>query len=119
RFLSSNTYLFALAVMLIALAINYNLQPNLFESRPLGGNFRAFLPLMLVAAGQTIVILGGGIDLSVGAIITLTNAIIATRILEDASQVQIMNGMLYACLIGMAAGAFNGLCVAYLRLQPI
>lgn len=119
RFFATNTYLFALVVMLIVIYINYDLQPTLFDDRPLSSNFRAFLPLMLVAAGQTIVILGGGIDLSVGTIMTLTNAIIATTIFDDATTNEILLGIGYALGAGLLAGAFNGLCVAYLRLQPI
>ena len=41
---------------------------------------RVFLPLILVAVGQAIVILAGGIDISVGAIVSIVNALLATQI---------------------------------------
>ncbi|MBN1565248.1 MAG: ABC transporter permease [Anaerolineae bacterium] len=119
RLLLRNPYVFALIVLVIAIIINHDLQPNLFERRSLSSNFRLFLPLALVAAGQTLVIIGGGIDLSVGAIITLINAILATQIASDATTTEILTTIGIACLAGIFAGVFNGLCIAYLRLQPI
>ena len=112
-------YLFALVLLLIALGVNYFLQPNLFESRVLNSNVRTFLPLMILAAGQTIVIIAGGIDLSVGAMVSLTTAVLVTNLPPEAAPAQIALIILLACAVGMAAGALNGFCVAFLRLQPI
>jgi len=99
--------------------VNFSFQPNLFELRVLNSNLRNFLPLIVLAVGQTIVIIGGGIDLSVGAIVSMANAILVTLILPDAGPGEIAIGILAAVGAGLAAGVFNGLCVAYLRLQPI
>lgn len=119
RFLLRHSYLFALLLLVVVVAINYYLQPNLFQLRVLNGNLRVFLPLMIVAAGQAIVIVGGGIDLSVGAIVTMVNAILVTLITGDSTSAEIAMGIFAGCMAGMLAGAFNGICVAYLRLQPI
>ncbi len=75
-------YLFALVLLVVALAVNFYLQPNLFELRVLSGNLRIFLPLMILAAGQTIVIIGGGIDLSVGTMVSMVNAILVRGLPE-------------------------------------
>lgn len=112
-------YLISLVVLVIGLAINLYLQPNLFELRVMNGNLRVFLPLIILAAGQTIVIVGGGIDLSIGTIISLVNAILVTMVTSDATPERVALGLVVACLVGLAAGALNGFCVAYLRLQPI
>lgn len=119
RILRTNTYLFALLILAIAVQQNYVRQDNLFELRVMNGNLRSFLPLMILVVGQTIVIIGGGIDLSVGAIVSLTNAILVTLILPEATTLEIIWGITVAVGAGLLAGAFNGLCVAYLRLQPI
>jgi len=66
-----------------------------------------------------VVVVGGGIDLSVGAIVTLGNAILATTILADSSPSDIVLVIILTCGAGLLAGLVNGLCVAYLRLQPI
>lgn len=114
-----HTYLFSLLLLVLAVIINAILQPNLLESGTLNGNMRVFLPLILVAIGQAVVILAGGIDISVGAIVSIVNALLATQIGVNGSA-DVAAGMIVASLfVGMAAGAINGFFVAILRLQPI
>ena len=112
-------YLFALLLLVAALGVNFYLQPNLFEQRVLSGNLRIFLPSMILAAGQAIVIIGGGIDISVGTIVSMVNAILVTFIVRDSTPAEIGWAILIALGAGMLAGALNGICVALLRLQPI
>ncbi|MFP3854380.1 MAG: ABC transporter permease [Anaerolineales bacterium] len=112
-------YLFALVLLVIAIIVNFILQPNLMQLRVLNQNVRIFLPLMLVAAGQTIVIIGGGIDLSVGAIVAMVNTLLIVTMPREATSLQIAQGIFFALALGAAAGVLNGLAVAYLRLQPI
>ncbi len=71
---------FALILLVIALVVNFILQPNLFAGDTLNSNMRVFLPIILLTAGQAVVILGGGIDISVGAIVSIVNTILATRV---------------------------------------
>lgn len=111
--------LFALVLLVVAVIINFLLQPNLFQVRVLNGNIRTFLPLILVTVGQTLVIIGGGIDLSIGAILSLVTAVLVTNLATDSPGGQIAAVIGLACVAGMAAGALNGLGVAFLRLPPI
>lgn len=119
RLVQRHGYLFTLLLLLVAVGVNYSLQNNLFQLRVLNSNLRNFLPLILLTVGQTIVIIGGGIDLSVGAMVSMANAILVTLILPETQAGGILVGILVALAAGAAAGAFNGFCVAYLRLQPI
>lgn len=112
-------FLSTLLIFLVVLAINFYLQPNLFEARILNSNLRIFLPAMLLATGQAIVVIGGGIDLSVGAMVSMINAIIVTIILPESSPGMVVFGLLAACVIGVLAGSINGLAISYMRLQPI
>jgi len=112
-------YLFALGLLVIALGVNFYLQPNLFEQRVLSGNLRIFLPLMILTAGQAIVIMGGGLDLSVGTMVSMVNAILVTWITRESTGAEIATAIAVGASAGMLAGLFNGLCVSYLRLQPI
>ncbi len=73
--------------------------------------------LAIAAAGQTLVILTGGFDLSAGAVVSLVNVVLATR-MQD-SPAGIVLGALMGIGIGGLVGAFNGFFVAVLRLQPI
>lgn len=117
--LRRNPYLFTLLLLGLAIFANYQFQQNFFELRVVNGTLRGLLPTMLLTVGQAIVIIGGGIDLSVGTMVSMINAILVTRITADSTPEEIAAAILLATLIGILAGGFNGFCVAFLRLQPI
>ncbi len=73
--------------------------------------------LALGAMGETVIVLVGGFDLSVGAVISLVNVILSTNVSPDPSS-QILWAVM-ALALGAAVGAFNGFFVAFMRLQPI
>ena len=75
------------------------------------------VPTVLVAVGQTIVVITRGIDLSVGGVIDLSNALAATRMKD--SFVSMVGWSLAILALGAACGTVNGILVAYGRLQPI
>jgi ribose transport system permease protein len=119
RLLNRNPYLLSLILLVIMVVINRALQDNLFEIGPLNGNLRVFTPAILLAVGQTFVIIAGGVDLSVGAILSMTNAILATQIPQDATGDVFVRALVMALGAGLLAGALNGFGVTVLRLQPI
>ena len=119
HFTYRNPYLFALGLLVVAVSVNFVLQPDLFDPKTLNNNMRVFLPLILLSAGKAVVILAGGIDISVGAIVSVVNALLATQIGLKGDPRQAVLWMIIALLVGMIAGAINGFFVAYLRLQPI
>ena len=95
------------------MVVNFILQPNLLEPVTLNSNMRLFLPLILVAVGQTVVILAGGIDISVGAIVSIVNAMLATQVGTKGDPGNVAVLMIALVLgVGMAAGAVNGFFVA-------
>ena len=68
-----------------------------------------------VAIGMTLVIISGGIDLSVGPTAALTAVVSASMIVGG---YPVALAMVVALAIGMACGLGNGLLVAYGGLQP-
>jgi len=110
---------FPLILLVISIAINLFLQPNMFALSTLNSNMRVFLPLILLTIGQAIVLIGGGIDISVGGIVSIVNTILATRVGLDGSPELMWQYVLMSLLVGVFAGAINGFFIAYLRLQPI
>ena len=73
----------------------------------------------VVSIGMTFVIIGGGIDLSVGAILALASVwstTLATQALAADTHWIVMVGS--ALLVGAACGLINGLLIAYGRLAP-
>jgi ribose transport system ATP-binding protein len=109
-------YLLAAAVFLVLAATNAVLEPNFLTFGVAVSNLSIFLPLTLVAIGQTYVILGSDIDLSNGTIVSLVNVIAVTIIGTHGS---VALGLAAGLGAGLTAGAANGIFVAYLRYQPI
>ena len=75
--------------------------------------------LGIIAAGQTLVILSGGegIDLSIGAVVTLA-AILAFR-LNDGQNALVPYALAVALAAGTFIGLLNGLGVAFLKIPPL
>ena len=113
-------YLMAAIVFLVLCVINAILQPSFLKFGVATSNVAAFLPMALVAIGQTYVVLAADIDLSAGAIVSVVNVVVVS-IIESmgGSGASIAVGLTLGIAIGLICGAINGLCVAYLRFQPI
>lgn len=105
------------ALLLIAIAVNAWLAPNFFSGYSLRSNFASFVPLVAAAIAQTIIVLGGGIDLSLGALITLSSVV--GVVLMDGNPANLPVAVAAALAVGAAGGLVNGVLAAYLRLQPI
>ena len=70
-------------------------------------------PLVIVSLGMTLVIATRGIDISVGAIVAIAGAAAAIVLQADPSRLGSARG------VGLLAGAWNGLLVACVGMQPI
>jgi ribose transport system permease protein len=113
-------YLMAVVVFIVLCAINAYLQHSFLRFGVAVSNVAAFLPMVLVAVGQTYVVLASDIDLSAGAIVSLVNVTVVTIIDGmGGTGTSIALGLSTGIVVGVACGIFNGLCVAVLRFQPI
>ncbi|WP_186177074.1 ABC transporter permease [Burkholderia gladioli] len=74
-------------------------------------------PLVIVALGMTLVIATRGIDISVGAIVAIAGA--AAAIVLQADPSRLGTALAAALGVGLLAGAWNGLLVACVGMQPI
>lgn len=85
------------------------------------GHLRYLLELAavigIVAAGQTLVILMGGIDLSVGAVITVTAILLP--LISPAADPTGLVGIVLVLALATGIGFLNGAGAAYLRVPPI
>jgi simple sugar transport system permease protein len=73
--------------------------------------------VILLAIGMTLVIATGGVDLSVGAVMAIAGATAATLVVEH--QWSPAPAIAVALAFALLAGAWNGMLVALLELQPI
>ncbi len=113
-----NASLVAAIALFLALFLVYNwFHPKGFSPQVLLQNGNEAFSLSLVAMAQTIPVLLGGLDLSVGAVMTLINCL-ASHLLHG-GPLQIMGGIAVCLGAGAAAGFLNGCVVVYGRIQPI
>ncbi|MGW0844064.1 ABC transporter permease [Streptomyces sp. NPDC002787] len=113
-----NTDLLSLAALLLVLLVAYqHYDSSLLTPASITILSAQFLPLILAAAGQTTVMLLGGIDLSLGAVLALAMAVFATYDAQGAGGV--VTAVLLALCVAVGAGAVNGALVAYAGLPPI
>ncbi|MET3952474.1 ABC transporter permease [Arthrobacter sp. UYEF36] len=76
----------------------------------------AAAPFALIALGQTLVILTGGIDLSVGSVIAVSA--MASALTAKTFPDQLWLALVVAVLAGFVAGAINGLVVSRMNVPP-
>lgn len=76
------------------------------------------LPFIIAAFGQTVAIISGGVDLSMGAVISFATTICATRMTPDTPW-GFLPGILLASMAGLLIGAFNGTLSAVFHIQPL
>ena len=112
---------FVLFLCLIVFAAFAPFTPGFASPDNLSNILIACLPLLLLATGQTVVLITGGIDLSVTAIIGLSSIVGALVMGGDAGWLRGNPAAMPAAIVAMLGtgalvGFFNGACIAWLRM---
>jgi len=108
--------LIPLGLLLVALVIALEImQPGIVSPRWLGNSIKFAIPLAMMAACQTLTMLTGGIDLSVGTIGTLAGFLTATL----SPLIGVPAAIAIALLCAILFGLFNGVGVAFFRVHPL
>jgi simple sugar transport system permease protein len=110
--------------LVVVLLVDWLVFPSFFSTRivdgRLAGSFVDVLvrgaPVALLALGMAGVIATRGIDLSVGAIMAIAGAVAANAVSVGSPW---WLAIVHALAAGLVCGLWNGILVAYLRLQPI
>jgi ribose transport system permease protein len=106
----------SLALIIVLALIDSFLIPHFFHLSYISSFFTSYAPLIIVAMAQTIVLLGRGIDLSVGGTISLVNVIIVTLVGHGWS---FASAVTVAILAGVGIGVLNGVVIGFLRVTPL
>jgi ribose transport system permease protein len=115
RFMSDYP-LVPLIVLLVLLVLVLNvLSPGIVNARWLGNTVKFAIPLALLAGCQTMTMLTGGIDLSVGTVATMAAFIVATQAVGNPAPVAMAIALIPALMIGFA----NGIGVGVFRVHPL
>lgn len=102
--------------VLVALVVVFSIKSNrYFTFRNLITLLQQGSVLLVVASAATFVIISGGLDLSLGGILTLSGI---TTALAVRSGAPIVVAFLIGGITGMACGAFNGFFISYCGLPP-
>jgi ribose transport system permease protein len=117
-FVRRNAWTFGLIAILAGLLLfTKSIQPR-YGPIQLQGLGTSVQPLVLAAVAQAIVVISGGIDLSIGSMMALTS-VVSASLMEKQSEgfgVAVVIGVL---VLGLAAGAVNGALVVLTRVPDI
>lgn len=118
RWIQNNASLFGVTVLIVAVCVVGGLMTDRFFSF---GNivnvYEQSTDLALVSIGQTLAILTGGIDLSVGSLISLTSCLTSGLINGDPGRVIPVAAAVLA--LGTLVGVLNAGLVISLRVHPL
>lgn len=108
--------LIPLIILLIAMVIALEImRPGIVNERWIGNTIKFAIPLAMLAACQTLTMLTGGIDLSVGVAATVSAFVAATQLSTLGPTGAILVALIPAILIGLA----NGIGVGIFRVHPL
>jgi ribose transport system permease protein len=107
----------AIGLFAILYVIYSTLHPKGWSVDVFVQNSNESFALILVSMAQTVPVLTGGIDLSVGPMMTLTNCVASTVV--SGTPLQIALGIVLSLAAGTLAGFVNGCVVVFGRIQPI
>ncbi len=105
-----------IGVLIVEMIVFSALSPYFFDLENFNSIGRAMTIVGIAAIGQTIVIIAGGFDLSVGSVMAAAGMVAAFLVNAGTSPVI---GILAALVLGAAVGVLNGALSGYLRINPL
>ncbi|WP_136660499.1 ABC transporter permease [Nitratireductor sp. XY-223] len=118
RFLRSHYWLTGLfAILALLLVLTKIIQPE-YGASGLDSLARAALPFAFAAAAQTVVVIAGGIDLSIASMMAVTSVTAAVMMDGSSEQYAIFVVVFVLCL-GALMGTINGLLIVLTRVPDI
>jgi ribose transport system permease protein len=106
----------ALIGVLVALVIaNGLIEPNFLSLNQLRNTLLVTAPLALLAGGQTLCMLTGGIDLSVAMTATAAAYVTGVQSADGSAVLAIAAGL----LVGLVVGLVNGLAIGVFKVNPL
>ena len=118
RFMHHHPSLVTMPVLLVAfLAVTVAIHPE-YDSFDAQSLAMGAMPLAFAAAAQAVVLISGGIDLSVGSMIAVCNVLAAVT-MEQATFGESLLLAAAICVVGALLGAVNGLVVVFSRVPDV
>ena len=114
NFIAEYPSVILIGVLALLVLITGAIEPNYLSVNGLRSTLLQAAPLGILAAAQTILMLTGGIDLSITMIAT-GSAYVAANQSPEGAAIAIVLGL----LVGIVAGSANGVGVAVFRVNPL
>lgn len=118
RLLRQHGWVVGLSVLLIVLFIVTKMIQPSYGAGDFGSLVRAVLPYAFAVAAQAVVVIAGGIDLSVAAMMALTS-VTAASMMAGASEEYALLVVPFVLVMGFALGALNGILIVVSRVPDI
>lgn len=115
RFMSDYPLVPLLILLVVLVIILQFLRPGIVNERWIANTVKFAIPLAILAGCQTMTMLTGGIDLSVGTVATMSAFIMVTQAVAHDPAVAILIALVPAVLIGLV----NGIGVGVFRVHPL
>lgn len=115
KIISQSKYILSLFVLMIIIIFASIISPSFLKAGNMITIIRQASILLILSSGLTVVVLTGGIDLSVNAVAGLVGCIAAQLMVREAS---ILTAVLVGLLVGIVTGMLNGILVSLLHLPP-
>lgn len=109
----------AFIILFVLMGITASLNERFFTPPVITSTANQSMTLIFAGMAQTTVVITGGIDLSVGPIISMSNSLASTLFVEPDSVLNMIGVAVIVLVVASLAGLINGLIVVYGRLQPI
>lgn len=116
--LVSNPDFSRLLILILMFTLTAVLQRNFFAMKSIVRNINSFTPLILLTMGQAVVILSGGLDLSVGTALSLMTCVL-TSVMKEGVPITGFFALAVVFAVAMAIGAVNGFGIGFLRIPPV
>jgi ribose transport system permease protein len=104
-----------LALLAILVVLSELARPGIVRAEWAGVILQAAVPLAILAGCQTLTMLTGGIDLSVGAVASMAGFVVATLIHSQGLEAGLVIALVAAALVGL----LNGIGVGVFRVHPL
>jgi ribose/xylose/arabinose/galactoside ABC-type transport system permease subunit len=108
--------IFIWAVAIVLLIVGSVISPDYRTLGNAANIIRQLCTTGILGIGQAILMIGGGIDLSVGTVVKLTS-LLAAGIVNGRNSM-VLPAILVVLLVGLSVGAVNGLLVTRLKIPP-
>jgi ribose transport system permease protein len=117
RFIKTNPAGMTFVIASVLLLLTFILRPNTFNTNTFSSIILLTMLLSFASAGQTLVLIGGGLDFTVGAV--MSSAAVMTTFLMQGQDGKILPVLGVVLLIGLVVGVINGISTVKIGLPAM